>query len=141
MNGGKKRWRKSLAICGVALALGAATGCDTGPIAARMDSTSTYPEVSLSQESLRDALAFLPPVVGRVDNGLLRVTVPVRSKADEALHVEYRVTWFDATGQALDPEMTWAPLRLEPRQPASVTVTATSDLAARYNVQFRWGKR
>jgi uncharacterized protein YcfL len=117
----------------------ALVGC-TAPIAAKNDEVKAYPEITLSQRSLERQLGFQPPTVARVSNNLLQVTVPVRAKTDHEMNVEYKVVWFDIIGQVIKPETGWVPLRLEPRQPQTVTVQSTSEDAVRYNLQFRVGR-
>ena len=129
-----------LATCVAAAMLFAGCKSDTSVVAGDYDDVARYPNVTLSQPSLRDALGFQEPIVTRNDNNLMQVTVPVRARSNDELHVEYRVVWMDANLQPLRPEMSWTPLRMEPRQPHNITVQATSPAAAKYNLQFRWSR-
>lgn len=117
-------------------------GCkaDTSPIGAKYDEVGRYPNITLSQPSLQEALGFQEPIVTRTPENLMRVSVPVRARSDEELHVEYKPVWLDANLQPISPEMSWTPLRLEPRQPATITVQSTSPAAVNYNLQFRWSR-
>jgi uncharacterized protein YcfL len=125
-----------VALWGVSLA-----GCaDTGVIGAKTDEAATYPNLTLSQPSLSQAVRFHPPQVSRTAAGNLLVVVPLRAASNETLHLEYRAVWFDAQHRPIPPEMTWAPLRLEPRQPQQLSVNSSSSDAVDYNLQFRWGK-
>ena len=114
-------------------------GCAaTGPIPAQYDEARHYPNISLSQQSLSRALGFQDPIVTRTRNDLLHVTVPMRSRSNDTLHVDHRVIWLDKEGRPIPPEMSWAPLRLDPRQPHRLVATATSREAEDYNIQMRW---
>ena len=119
-----------------------AVGCntDTSVIGGKYDSARSYPNITLSQPALADALGFQEPSVTRTANNLMRVTLPVRALSNEDLHVEYKVNWFDGAGQPILPDTSWATLRLEPRQPAYVAVTSSSPDAINYNIQFRWAR-
>ena len=77
---------------------------------------------------------FTPPVPA------VQVSVPVRARSNDELHVEYRVVWLDPNLQPIRPEGSWKALRLEPRQPYTVTETASSPAATNYNLQFRWSR-
>ena len=133
---------KTLIHTATALIAFGLTGCytDTAPIGADVDDAIDYPQITLSQRSLEAALAFQKPVVTRIDGDLLRVTVPVRARSNETLHVEYKVVWLDVSGNPVPPDLIWTPLRLEPRQPHNVVVNSTSPQATDFNMQFRWSK-
>ena len=128
----------ALLLAGAVLA-----GCryDTRPISGGPDEVVNYPDISLSEDTLQHALGFQQPIVSRTSGNLLQVTLPVRGKSNEQLQVEYKVIWFDASGQPLRPDVGWVPLRLEPRQPTSITVNSTSSDAVRFNIQWRWTRR
>lgn len=126
-------------VAGIVVGL---AGCapDTGVVGARVDQVSDYPNVTLSQPSLSQAVGFQPPSVAETESGLMRVSLPLRAKSNETLHVEHRVIWYDKGGHPIPPEMSWKPVRLEPRQPQNLSYTATSTEAADYSVQLRWGR-
>jgi uncharacterized protein YcfL len=117
-------------------------GCntDTSVIGGEYDTARSYPNITLSQPTLADALGFQEPSVTRTPNNLMHVTLPVRALSNQELHVEYKVNWFDAAGQPILPETSWVSLRLEPRQPTYVAVTSSSPDATNYNLQFRWAR-
>ncbi len=126
------------ALLGV-LTLGT-VGC-TDPIAGKGDPFIEYPGVTLSEDSLKEKLGFQKPIISRVDNNLMRVTLPVRARSTEELHVEYKVVWMDEAGIPLRPEGSWTPLTLEKRQPTAITVNATSSDATKFNIQWRWSRK
>jgi len=134
---------KTLSLTIVTLLAGLTlAGCntDTSVIGAEYDDARSYPNITLSQPTLGDALGFQDPKVTRTENDLMHVSLPVRARSNEELHVEYMVTWFDAEGQPLRPRTSWNTLRLEPRQPSYIAVTSTSSEAVNYNLQFRWAR-
>ena len=113
---------------------------DTSVVGAQYDEVARYPNITLSQPSLSDALGFQEPIVTRNANNIMQVSVPVRARSNDELHVEYRVVWLDPNLQPIRPEGSWKALRLEPRQPYTVTETASSPAATNYNLQFRWSR-
>ena len=135
----RPRLKPGLFVLLPALLLG---GCyqNTAVVPGRYDSARSYPNVTLAQDTLQEALGFQEPEVTRTRNDLMRVTVPVRARSDETLYVEYRVIWLDEEGQPIGPEMTWAPLRLSPRVPEYVSATSSSERAENYSFQFRWSR-
>lgn len=117
------------------------TGCaSTDVVAGRYDTADHYPNVTLSERSLQDALGFQEPVISQTPSGLMRVTIPLRARSNDELHLEYRFVWLDDEGAPVQPEMNWRPLRLEPRQPQYVSASASSAAAENYNFQVRWGR-
>ncbi len=114
-------------------------GC-TQPLGGRPDEAQVYPKITLSQTSLQNALGFNTPTVSRGAVDQMKVTQPIRAKSDDALFIEYKVIWYDASRTPVRPHMSWTAKRLEPRQPDFITVLATSSKAVDYNIQIRWGK-
>jgi uncharacterized protein YcfL len=129
-----------LTLCALLSLLSGGCHSDTSPIGAQSDPYTTYPNITLSQPSLTEAVKFQSPVLSRTANNNMQVTVPVRGASNETLHLEYRVIWFDAVHRPLSPEMSWTPIRLEPRQPQQLTAASSSSDAVDYNLQVRWGK-
>ena len=125
-----------------AFAMAVVVGCntDTAVVGGRYDTVRTYPNITLSQRTLEDALGFQEPIVKRTANNLMHVTITVRSLSNEELHVEYRMVWLNEAGQPITPQMTWTPLRMDPRQPQRISITSTSPHAQDYNLQLRWGR-
>ncbi len=116
------------------------TGCkaSTGPIGAAPDEVTEYPTVTMSQATLRNAVAVQPPIVSKRADQLRTVTLPMRSESDQTLHVEWRILWYDDEGLPVLPAMTWRPMVLDPRQPKTISVTAMTVRATDYNIQMRW---
>jgi uncharacterized protein YcfL len=116
-------------------------GCEsTGPIAAEPDVTSDYPNVSIANASLQDAVKLNDPTVTRTEQGLLQVIQPIRAAANEQLFIEYKFVFFDEQGRVLRPEMSWRYKRLEQRVPDTITATSTSPDADDYRMLLRWSR-
>jgi len=132
----------TVALLGAAL-LSAAPGCErqnTAPIGGARDYVEQYPGVSLSDPSLIDALKFQDPIITRNANDLIEVAQPIRADTDEELHIEYKVVWFDDAGVPIEPQTSWTPKRLEPRQLDYIKVAAMSEEATGHNIQIRWSR-
>ena len=134
--------RRSFALSLLA-AIAVSIGChaDTEPIPGSPDDTDVYPKVTLTERSLQDALGVGQPIETRSEAGNLVVTLPVRGRADNYVHIDYRIIWFDADGVSIRPEQSWNYKRLERKQPERLTFVATNPAAVDYNVQIRWGNR
>lgn len=125
----------------IVLAAALCVGCqsDTEPIAGSPDDANIYPRVTLTSRSLQEALGVGAPVQSETAVGNLQVKLPVRARTADPSHIEYRIVWFDKTGQIVRPAMTWTPKRLEPKVPDQLTFAASSVEAVDYNIQIRWG--
>src|SRR5437870_4019152 len=94
--------RKQLLFSTVlALAL-IATGCGVKPpLEGRAD---PYPagQIHFANKDLKKMTAVGTPSANRDDAGnILYITVPLRAATNKELYVDYRVTFFDRTGQVL----------------------------------------
>lgn len=122
-------------------AVGVAGGCEsTAVVPGQYDEAAVYPNITLQEGDLQQRLGFQEPIISETETGMMKVTVPVRARSSETLHVEYQVTWLDSDGAPIRPQMNWEPLRLEPRQPRYVAASASSDEAENYSLHFRWSK-
>ncbi len=131
--------RKSMTIAALAL-VATLTACSKGPIEAKPDKVSSYPNVSISSLSLADKVRLNPATVSQTEAGLLRLTQPVRAASDAGLSIEHRVIWFDVQGRPIEPQMTWRFMRLEPRVRQFIEAQASSEQAVDYEVQLRWAR-
>lgn len=114
-------------------------GCQNAPIAAEAE-TEPYPKISLNDDELARALRFEPTIVTTTPVGNLQLTQPMRSASNEVLFLEWRVDWFDRNGQIIQPEMTWARLRVEPRMQIRTNAQSTSPDAVDYQIYVRWSR-
>ena len=115
-------------------------GCDTvrPPIQGRQD-PYVPAQVHFDSDTLRRDTAVGTPVVSRDQAGILFVTVPIRSAINKTLYVDYRVTFFDRSGQ---PVSRLGPFTktLEPNTPDQIQVNSTSNQAADFQIDFRYAR-
>ena len=93
----------------------------------------------LVSERLRRDTAIGTPNVARDENGLLFVTVPIRSAINKTLYVDYRVTFLDQTGQVVSRHGFFTKT-LEPNTPDQIVVNSTSPRAADFQIDFRYAR-
>jgi len=128
-----------VAAVGVAMAMGAGTGCIKKPIEGRAE---LYPsnQINFADEDLRRKTTIGTPVVNRDSEGqILFVTVPIRAATNLQLYVDYRVTFLDAFGQVVW-QSGWFTKTLTPNVFDQVQVNSPSPRAADFRVDFRYAK-
>lgn len=96
-------------------------------------------QIHFASEELRRDTAVSKPVVSRDPAGLLVVSVPIRSAIDKTVYVDYRVTFFDQTGQEVG-QTTWSRATLESNVPQRITVNSTTARAADFQMDFRYSR-
>jgi len=89
-----------------------------------------------STDLRRDTAADMPSVI-RDQNGLLHVTVPIRSVINKQLYVEYRVVFFDREGQEID-RSPWQDKTLPANIPESIIIVSTSPKAEAFQMHLRY---
>jgi hypothetical protein len=109
------------------------------PIQPRQDVYHSTDRVQIFFDStdLRNDTAADTPSVIRDQNGLLHVTVPIRSVINKQLYVEYRVIFFDRDHQEID-RSPWRDKTLPANLPESVIVNSTTPRAESFQVHFRY---
>ncbi|HEY8746582.1 MAG TPA: DUF1425 domain-containing protein [Tepidisphaeraceae bacterium] len=117
-------------------------GCNNAvrdPIQPRQDiyHTGDPAQVFFDSFNLRNDTAADTATVVRDANGLLHVTVPIRSVIDKQLYVEYRVIFFDHDHREID-RSPWRDKTLPANIPESVSITATNPRAESFHVHFRY---
>jgi len=115
------------------------TGCVKPPIEGRLD---PYPaqQIHFASRELKDETAVGTPILSRDEEwNILYVTVPVRAATNKELHVDYRVTFFDANRQELW-KTSWFTRTLAPNVPDNITVNSTGSRAADFQVDFRYAQ-
>ncbi|MGA2496276.1 MAG: hypothetical protein ABSH20_00960 [Tepidisphaeraceae bacterium] len=115
-------------------------GCNqvTPPIEGRAD---PYPasQINLASQDLRDKTAISPPIVDR-RNGILFVTVPIRSASNYDLHIDYRVTFFSTNGSILY-QGPWEPMQtLIHNVPSELRFNSTTSEAADWRLDLRYSR-
>ena len=123
------------ALLGLAL-----LGCDyvRPPIQGRQD-PYVPAQMHFDSERLRRDTAIGTPNVTRDENGLLYVTVPIRSAINKTLYVDYRVTFLDQGGQVVSRHGFFTKT-LEPNTPDQIVVNSTSPRAADFQIDFRYAR-
>jgi hypothetical protein len=133
---------RSMLTLAAAVMLAGVVSCNnmvTDPIEGRQDvyHAGDPTQVFLDSTDLRNDTAFDTPVVTRDANGLLHVTVPIRSVINKQLYVEYRVVFFDHAGQEID-RSPWRDKTLAANIPDRININSTDPRADGFHVHFRY---
>jgi uncharacterized protein YcfL len=96
-------------------------------------------QIHFASEELRRDTAVSKPIVSRDEAGLLFVSVPIRSAVDKTIYVDYRVTFYDQTGQEVG-KTSWARANLEANVPQRITVNSTTARATDFQMDFRYSR-
>lgn len=108
------------------------------PIQARQDPYQRE-QIHMASMDLRRRTAVDAPIVTRDDGGLINVQVPIRAASDKKLYIDYRVTFFDRTGNAIN-QTGWLHKTLTPRTPDQITFNSTTPLAADFELDVRYSE-
>jgi len=115
----------------------ALTGCGVAPpIQGRLDPYQPS-QVHFDSEALRQDTAIGQPVLTRDQFSLLHVMLPIRSAVNLQLHVQYRVTFFDANRSVLD-EQSWSDKTLAANTPDQIQVNSVDTRAADFQIDLRY---
>ena len=107
------------------------------PIAGRADPYRAH-QVNFADPDLANRTAVAPPIVER-RNGLLYVTVPVRSSVNRDLHVDYRVTFFNESGVPIEGPGNWTSgPTLIANTPSYIQFNSISGNAADFQLDLRY---
>jgi hypothetical protein len=102
------------------------------------------PQIQLvgpGKEDLRTSTVIDQPIQNRNEDDLLFVTVPVRATGDQVLHVQYRVTFFDATGMALPGGPTgWFRQTVQPGAWTPLKFNSTTHRAVQWQMELRYAR-
>ncbi|MFI5380605.1 MAG: hypothetical protein ACHRHE_15010 [Tepidisphaerales bacterium] len=114
-------------------------GCNevTRPIDGRAD---PYPasQITFASQDLHDKTAIAPPIVERRD-GILFVTVPIRSASNYDLRLDYRVTFYNSNGSPLYLPVYWEPMAtLIHNVPSELRFNSTTSEAADWRLDLRY---
>ncbi len=96
-------------------------------------------QVHVGEEDLRTHTAFGKPVLSRDGAGLLHVMIPIRAATDLELYIDYRVTFFDRSGQVLN-QTGWMTKTLPPNVFDQISVNSMSPQATDFQVDVRYAK-
>ena len=114
------------------------TGCVKAPIQGRQD-PYVPAQVHFANEDLRKHTAVRAPILTRDDAGLLHVEVPIRAATNLRLYVDYRVSFYDQTGQRIY-QTGWQTKTLEPNVPDSLTANSVNPRAADFQMDIRYAQ-
>lgn len=121
------------------LTLGGFAGCSgKAPITGRADPYISE-QIHLTNDDLADKTRLSPPSMER-RNGILYVTVPIRSAVDKDLHVDYRVTFFNELGTPIENTNWMGGTTLYARTPQYIRFNSTSANAANFQMDIRWSQ-
>lgn len=115
-------------------------GCTVNPpVQGRADPFDSQ-QIHFAKDGLRRDTAVGTPQVARTESGnILVVTIPIRSAINKNLYVDYRVSFFDSTGQLLN-QTGWMSKTLEANTPDRVVVNSFGPRAADFQVDFRYSR-
>ena len=117
-------------------------GCDNvkAPPAAQLDPLprSNYPAVTLEQGIDRHLVADYDNIVLRepTAESPLRVAVPIRTKADVQMRIQYEFRWFDENGMEIGRSGQRFEV-VEPRRQVQLQANATTSKATRWRLEVR----
>ncbi|HVX84935.1 MAG TPA: YcfL family protein [Phycisphaerae bacterium] len=114
-------------------------GC-AGPIAARQDDLTQYPQVLVDAYSLHEAIVVQPPVTNRVGAGQLHVAVPIRNKWDRDLHLQYQYWFINQQGATVEPKSPWMDFTVPRKGIDQFDFTSMGPMAADFRVELREAK-
>ena len=109
------------------------------PIAGRADPYQRH-QVNFADPDLANKTAVSPPMTER-RNGLLYVTVPVRSSVNRDLHVDYRVTFFNQNGIPIEGPGNWTSgPTLIANTPSYIQFNSLNGNAADFQLDLRYAQ-
>ncbi|HEV8378214.1 MAG TPA: DUF1425 domain-containing protein [Tepidisphaeraceae bacterium] len=116
------------------------TGCAVRPpIAGRADPYSRN-QVNFADPDLANKTAVAPPMTER-KNGLLYVTVPVRSSVNRDFHVDYRITFFNENGVPIEGPTLWTSgPTLTANTPSYIQFNSITANAADFQLDLRYAQ-
>ena len=131
------RQSSALIIVGLAAVLVGCTGVNP-PKEPRADPFLPQ-QIHVNSEELRRDTAVGSPIVTRDVNGILHVTVPIRSAIDKELYVDYWVSFFDRNGQRLSKAGPFTKT-FQSNTPDSISFNSMSPQAADFQVDLRYAQ-
>ena len=127
---------RSAVLCLILLTAGCAV---RPPIAGRADPYQHH-QVNFADPDLVNKTAVSPAMTER-RNGLLYVTVPVRSSVNRDLHVDYRVTFFNENGVPIEGPGNWTSgPTLIANTPSYIQFNSLTGNAADFQLDLRYAQ-
>jgi uncharacterized protein YcfL len=126
-----------IALLSLLLTTAALTGCGVPkPIEGRNDPYDRQ-QVMFTDEKLKKQTAVGQATVTRDPSGLLFITVPIRNTYKKKIDIQYRVTWFNETGQVIN-QGAWISKQLQPNVPDQIMANSTTYTADEFQVDVKW---
>jgi uncharacterized protein YcfL len=116
-----------------------AAGC-AGPIAARQDDLTQYPQVHVDAYSLHEAIVVQQPIANRVGAGQLHVSVPIRNRWDRDLHLQYKYYFVNQQGMTVEQPSPWTDFTVPRKGIDQFDFTSMGPMAADFRVELREAK-
>jgi hypothetical protein len=133
--------KTAILICAAILFL-AAAGCTSSPKAPLNARNDPYrPEqIQYVDTDLRSDTAVGNIKLERDQAGILYVTVPIRATTNKTRSIDYRVTFFDATGRPLRGADGWTPKTLNGNTFEYITANSLTADAKDFQMDLRFSK-
>jgi len=121
-------------------ALTVAAGCGVKPpIEGRNDPYRT-PQVAYSDESLRDVTAIGDIKLSRDNADILTVSVPIRSTNNSTRSIDWRVIFFDASGQPMSNGTGWSGIMLNANTYEYIKANSLRPGAKDFKIELRYSE-
>ncbi|MFG0329992.1 MAG: DUF1425 domain-containing protein [Phycisphaerales bacterium] len=130
-----------LSACFVLLALSLSGGCASEPVDPRDYENPERPlaKIAIANPDLQKWMRFEPPTVVRDEDGFVtRVEVVAYATSVNTLKVDYRPTFLDRNGVAIEPVSSWRTRFLEPNVPERFILKPNGKNAVDYQLSLRW---
>lgn len=114
-------------------------GCmpDRPAYTAEPDPVGDYPEIVLTPALRNKLVRFEPVVVPATDDQPMKVRVPLRSRVDEVLYVQYRVIFYGPDMEQLTRYPVWYDLRIDKRTRVVISANSISQKATSWVLEVR----
>jgi hypothetical protein len=116
-----------------------AAGCGVNkPIEGRADPYAPA-QIHFADADLANKTAVSPPIMER-RNGILYVTVPIRSAVNLDLHVDYKVSFFNEAGAPIEQSGWTGGTTLVSNTPSYIKFNSMSANAHDFQMDVRWSQ-
>lgn len=126
---------RTLLVTGILAAAMALCACDNPPLPA-YQAKFDAPQFSMTDWGLQQDLRVSKAVTNLVGAGQLQVAIELENNTDHVVKADYRYTFLDKNGVAIDPASAWTPVNVPPRGFQQFTITSMSP-AADFRVELR----
>jgi len=127
---------RNLLVAGLLVAAMAVAGCDNPPLPA-YQSQYQSPQITFTDWGLQHDLKISKAVTNRIGAAQLQVAVELQNNTDHTVKADYKYTFLDKNGIAVDNPSGWQLVTVPPREFQQFTITSMSGAADDFNVQIR----